>query len=376
MNWSFWEYETFFNKIDVAVVGSGLVGLNAALSLKLQQPKLNVLVLERGILPSGASTKNAGFACFGSPSELLDDLGRGSEEKVFALVEKRWKGLRRLRRILGDKAIAYEGFGGFEVFTDNELYGACEENIDLLNKNLRKVTGIPAVYRKADGAIKKFGLKGVGHIIENTAEGQIDTGKMMRALISKVQSKGITILNGFPVKEIRDTGSYAEIEAEDGFVFRCGKVLVATNGFAKQLLPSYPVQPARAQVLITSPLKSLKLKGTFHMDRGYYYFRNVGRRVLLGGGRNLDFEGEETFEAGLTERIQKSLEELLATVILPGEKFEIERRWSGIMGLGGEKSYIAKAASKNVFVAVRMGGMGVAIGSLVGEEAAGLVLNS
>jgi glycine/D-amino acid oxidase-like deaminating enzyme len=142
------------------------------------------------------------------------------------------------------------------------------------------------------------------------------------------------------------------------------------------LLPELQVEPARAQVLITSPLERLPFQGCFHYDRGYYYFRDVGDRVLFGGGRNLNFEGEHTAEFGLTDQIQNHLDQLLRDMILPGQKFSVEQRWSGIMGLGPKKSTIIKNISTNVVCAVRMGGMGVAIGTLVGEEAAALVLHS
>jgi hypothetical protein len=45
------------------------------------------------MLPHGASTKNAGFACFGSISEIIDDL-KSHSEGGFQLVTKRWEGLR------------------------------------------------------------------------------------------------------------------------------------------------------------------------------------------------------------------------------------------------------------------------------------------
>jgi len=133
------------------------------------------------------------------------------------------------------------------------------------------------------------------------------------------------------------------------------------------------VQPARAQVLITKPIANLALKGTFHLDKGYYYFRNINDRILFGGGRNLDFEGETTTSHETTNLIQNSLEEILKTVILPHNNFEIEHRWSGTMGIGNQKNPIVKQLSNHVFCGVRMGGMGVAIGSLIGQELADLV---
>ena len=97
---------------------------------------------------------------------------------------------------------------------------------------------------------------------------------------------------------------------------------------------------------------------------------------MFGGGRNLDFKTEETKEFGLTVLVQNKLGELLKNIILPYTKYSVDMRWSGIMGIGPQKKSIVKAVSKNVFCAVRMGGMGIAIGSLVGEEVAEMVGDS
>jgi glycine/D-amino acid oxidase-like deaminating enzyme len=109
------------------------------------------------------------------------------------------------------------------------------------------------------------------------------------------------------------------------------------------------------------------------MDEGYYYFRNIDSRILLGGGRNLDFKGEETSTFGETALIQDKLEELMWTHILPNTPFEIDLRWSGIMGMGNQKKPIIKQLANNVYCGLRLGGMGIAIGSSVGKELANLV---
>ena len=94
---------------------------------------------------------------------------------------------------------------------------------------------------------------------------------------------------------------------------------------------------------------------------------------MFGGGRNLDFNEETTSEFGQTVLIQKKLEELLKTTILPETEFEIEHRWSGIMGVGNQKKAIVKQISNHVYCGVRLGGMGVAIGSCIGNELSNLV---
>jgi gamma-glutamylputrescine oxidase len=360
----------------VLIVGSGIVGLNAALHLKTKAPGLKVVVAERGLLPTGASTRNAGFACFGSPSELLDDLSHHSEQDVFALVERRWKGLQRLRQNLGDSAIDFYRWGGYELFETSQepLYQECVEKLPYLNKQLQQVIGEREIYRLADHKISDFGFGHVQHLLESTAEGQIDTGKMIIALTRKVQALGVLVLNGLEVQSLQEESQGITALTKQGIALTAKAALVATNGFARQLLPELQVVPARAQVLITKPIPNLRIKGTFHYDKGFYYFRNIGDRVLFGGGRNLDFKTEETTEMGLTELVQHKLDALLQEVILPGTPYEVEQRWSGIMGVGPEKTTIVQAVSEHLCCAVRMGGMGVAIGSLVGEEGAELVL--
>ncbi|MFN5222684.1 MAG: NAD(P)/FAD-dependent oxidoreductase, partial [Bacteroidota bacterium] len=180
-------------------------------------------------------------------------------------------------------------------------------------------------------------------------------------------------LNGIDIESLEDYPNHTEVVCKEGLRIQAKKTLLATNGFAKNLIPELEVEPARAQVLITSPIEKLSFKGIFHYDLGYYYFRNIGNRILFGGGRNMDFGTEHTTTFGLTDIIQNRLDELLRTVIIPNTPYEVDMRWSGIMGMGGSKSPIIKKTGQNTYCAVRMGGMGIAIGALVGEEAAKMV---
>ena len=370
MNFSFWEQDSWFNNIDFTIVGSGITGLNCAWELQKRFPGSKVVVLERGLLPNGASTKNAGFACFGSLSEILDDLNSDSEEEVVELVKKRVRGLQLLRKNLGDHELDYQSYGGYELFTleDAELLEHCLSKLSEINRLLNHIFE-EDVFEVRDN---KFGFKNIqDKLIYSKYEGQIHTGAMMTNLLKKVQASGVRILNRVNVQNFSDGHNKVRISTEE-FDFFTGKLLIATNGFASQF-GLEDVKPARAQVLVTKPIEGLQLKGTFHLDKGFYYFRNVGNRILFGGGRNLDFRTEETTELALTERVQNRLEELLITTVLPGVDFEVERRWSGIMGVGNQKKPIVKQISENVYGGVRLGGMGVAIGSLIGKELADLI---
>jgi len=369
MNLSYWEHTSWFTNIDFAIIGSGIVGLSCALELRELHPEAKIVVFEKGMLPSGASTKNAGFACFGSMSEILQDLTTHTESEVVALISERLKGLSTLRAALTDQRIAYRQLGGYELFpeTDSAVFDRCVKNLDLINELLYPIFNAN-VFSLVD---TPFGFEKVASkAIFNKFEGQLDTGKMMTALLEKATSKGILILNNAPVKAISQEGTLP-VFTIDSLPVEAKNICIATNGFARELLQE-DVTPARAQVLITKPIKNLAIKGTFHLDCGYYYFRNIDDRILFGGARNLDFEAENTSQTGLTPIIQNRLEQLLKSTILPQTPFEIDTRWSGIMGVGSQKKPIIKQIHPNVYCGVRLGGMGVAIGSSIGKELAAL----
>jgi gamma-glutamylputrescine oxidase len=373
---SYWERETFLKGIDVAVIGSGIVGLAAAIHLKTRAPKRRVVVFERGALPIGASTRNAGFACFGSMTELIDDLVHMREDEVLATVEKRVRGLERLRALTGDDALDFQMQGGYEMFTEAEalVFQDCRERIPEFNQKIGAITGHAETYKIVDERLPRFGFRGVQHLIVNQREGQVHTGKMMRALLNLAREKGVEVLNGIDIRHLESGAQGVDLETEFGWALRVPQVLVAVNGFAKRLLPRAEVRPARNQVLITQPIPGLRAAGCFHYDRGYFYFRNIDGRILLGGGRHLDPETENTDRFDANERIRKALSELLNTVICPDQRVEIDAWWTGILGLGPVKKPIVELVAPNVAVAVRMSGMGVAIGTLVGQEGAELLL--
>jgi gamma-glutamylputrescine oxidase len=374
-NYSYWEQTQFVNNADVIIIGSGIVGLSAALHLKKQQPGIKVLVLERGFLPAGASTKNAGFACFGTISEQMAYLKRSSEEDVLRMVDYKWRGLQRLRQNLGDEAIDFQQPGGYELFRNDEEQQANEfiEQLTYFNNLLKQAIGKPDIYAVADAKIAGFGFAGVSKMIVNRYEGQLNTGKMMRALLQKVYNTGAIVLNNCDVNGIKYGDQYIQLTTTQGN-FKTGKVIVATNAFASQLFPDLQVVPGRGQVLVTKPIPKLKLNGTYHFNEGYYYFRNIDNRVLFGGGRNINFKSEETFNLGNTDQIKQQLTTYLNELILPGQNAEIDYWWSGIMGFGEDINPIVKQIQPKVYCAVRCNGMGVAMGSLVGEEVAELAM--
>src|SRR5690606_15221990 len=227
MTFSFWENKNWFTNIDYIIVGSGIVGLHTALTLREYYPKSKILILEKGILPQGASTKNAGFACFGSLSEILSDLENTSETEVLNLIKKRWKGLQLLRQRLGDAAIDYQNYGGYELFFDSntDMYKKCLDRINLVNQMLRSVFNSDVFELKNN----TLGFKNCkSKLIFNSLEGQIDTGNMMQALLKEAYKNDILILNHQEVLHFEDSGNEVKIQTNH-LSLTTKKIFFATN---------------------------------------------------------------------------------------------------------------------------------------------------
>jgi glycine/D-amino acid oxidase-like deaminating enzyme len=366
---SYWERKTYFEEVDFLIIGAGIVGFSTAIELKKKYPDAKILILERGYLPSGASSKNAGFACFGSVTELLDDLTKMDESNVWDTVANRWNGLQNLKQLIGNENLELESNGSWDLIMPDEINSISEINSKLpyLNAKIEEITGAKNVYQEDRNCALTFGFNGLQTSYFNRLEGQINTGRMITRFHQLAIENGILCLFGISVEALQSNLYNVGLQTSVGYM-KARNVLICTNGFAQQFLPNRDINPARAQILVTTPIENLKVKGTFHYQQGYYYFRNVDDRILLGGGRNLDFMGETTTELETTSQITEALTDLLKNVILPNQQFSIEYNWSGIMGVGQTKAPIIEKIDERIAVGVRLGGMGVAIGSLVGKE--------
>lgn len=363
---SYWERSSLLH-YDIIIVGAGIVGLNTAINLRELYPHKRIAIFERGILPTGASTRNAGFACFGSVSELIDDQAHATEAEIYSLFQKRKNGIHLLRQRIGDHRLQYKAEGSHELLTEAEL--PLLDHIAYFNTLLKDLDERP-IFSHAHHIISDYGFS-PSHFhtaIAAHTEGSIDTGSMMRHLHQLALEKNIVIMTGMQVTHFEAAPTHCLLHVLDpihhtDIAFRCDQVAFCTNAFSKHFFPELDITPGRGQVLITHPIPQLRPKGIFHFDKGYYYFRVIHDRILFGGGRNLDFSGENTSDIALNPAILATLTQYLQEAIVPDLDISIDMQWAGIMAFGATKLPILHRHSDRVFGAFRLGGMGVALGA-------------
>lgn len=371
MNYSYWEREYFLGTIDYLVVGMGLTGLQTAILIKEKEPKARVVVIDRFAWSLGASTRNAGFACFANLSEIVYDLQNDTPENVYSLIVQRYNGLLKLRSKFGDQNIGYEEKGSIEIFTNTNkanLY-ECIDSIQAVNSILYREMGLDNVFTYSS----KVHLPGMIGGISNGFEGQLNTGKLYSTICNYAQLIGIKLWGGLEVEQWQTTNGSIKISTKQESTLDAKNLILCTNAFTTSQLET-DIKPARGQVLLTKPVAKLPCEGLHFFDKGYYYWRDIDNRILLGGARNKDIVGETSYNLELTDPIQNELKRFLNEHIF-GQEIEVEYQWSGIMAMGTSKhkTPIIRTIEPNIIHAARLGGMGVALSANVAEEVVSLL---
>lgn len=371
---SIWQKQSFYFHTDVLIIGGGLTGLITAIYLKQKQPHLKVRVLEKGLYPSGASAKNAGFACYGSVSEILDDISSEGEDKAITRVENRFLGLQKLLKLTSSQDIGLENNGGRELFTlqEKEMQEECFDELSHVNQLVSPILGANGFTIVQDTT----GMKVLDKQIFTAKESALHSGKLLRALLKTARELDVELNFSCEVIHYNKSSSSWTVSTKNGD-FTCDKLVLATNGFTKQF-EKLDIQPGRGQLILTEPIKGFDWNGNFHLHQGYFYFRNLQGRLLIGGGRHLDKDNENTTSQNTSDFIQGKLENLIDEYLLPGLKPKIEMRWAGTMAFGpnNEKETIVNHQGNGLFIGARFGGMGVALSSYEADKLSNLIINS
>jgi glycine/D-amino acid oxidase-like deaminating enzyme len=369
---SYWE-KYFYTNYDLVIIGSGIVGLSSAIYVQKAHPNWKILVAERSTTPYGASTRNAGFACFGSISEMASDIEHHSEQELVELIRNRVEGLELLKNNVPPSKMDFLPLGGYEIFLKEEAskFTNYSKALDYYNDICYRATGREDTFVEIN---LPFAFDAYHKCFYNQYEGQLNPAKMIHNLSKKAVSMGVQIVYGKELVEYLEKDRNVHLHFTDESHLIADRLLLATNAFTNSLIENLDITPQRNQVLVTEEIPSLRLKGTFHYNEGFVYFRNVDNRILLGGFRDKESAQEQTEEFGLTDDIQQHLENFLYNVLQVDKEVKVEHRWSGILATGQKKEPINQRLSDSVYCAVRLGGMGVAIGTKAGKDISELIV--
>lgn len=366
---SFWEKNNPSLKTDICIVGGGFTAVWTAFFLSKNNSDLTITIIDSMVASRAASTRNAGFLCYGSPSEILADIESMGEEDAINLLSQRVKGLELIKQYVPDveAEITYQGGKEFFPSSLDSLWKNTAPKLDYLNYLIESQTGFrPYSIGNVGESFRR------GNCIDIRGEGAVNPAALLHFLNRKIKQRGVQVIDGTKITAFDETLEGVNLQTESGIVYQAKKVLMATNAFTADLIPDLPeIRPARNVVCILKPSVSLDLAACYHTNEGYIYYRKAGDYLLIGGGRN--WFKEEEFTSSLEVRqevVEKLVDFAKSELFHPKFKFETFMSWSGTMGVGSKKSPVFQWVGKKVLIAARLSGMGVALCPLLGRKAA------
>ena len=185
----------------------------------------------------------------------------------------------------------------------------------------------------------------------------------MRRFAGRVADAGV---------EIREHEHVASLEG-----LEADAVVVATDGYPSGLLGELDelVQPMRGQVVVTEPLVEQLYGRPHYARRGFDYWQQLpDGRLVIGGCRDTDLEGESTSDEATTPEVQAALEELIRELV--GARPAITHRWSGIFGMSPDELPLVGAVPgrDGVWVSRGYSGHGNVLGLACGDLVAKAIL--
>ena len=335
---------------DVVVIGAGVTGCSCALTLA--EGGLRVRVHEARRVASGASGRNGGFGLRGGAMSYARARERFGPETAKSFWRMTERYLDRMEQLAGD---AFRRVGSLRLADDEELADLRAE-YEALREDGLDVEWIEQLDPPLDRMYRAA--------IRHPRDGSLQPARWVRRLAARAAAAGAEIVEESRVE------SLDEIDADH--------VVIATDGYTQGLVPELDeaIRPVRGQVIATEPLGRMLFDCPHYARRGFDYWQQTpDTRLVLGGRRDENLEGEFTNEEIVTETIQQSLEEFAEDLI--GLPPTVAYRWAGIFGATeDELPLVGPVPGRDgVWVAAGYSGhgnvLGLACGDLVGEAVLG-----
>lgn len=352
---------------DVAVVGGGLAGLSAALSL-VERGHKDVAVVEANRVGWGASGRNGGFVGPGFAGGMNDVIRRVGRDRALELYNLTRDAVRLVRSRIDRYRIPCDPVdtGAIEAWWINDSEGTkrdCDELNQVLGGNWEfwpreKLREALVTRRYYDGIHRQGGFH--FHCLNYA-----------RGVARAIEAGGSRIFEATPARAIEPDGSGWIVRTEKGQV-RARRVVIACGGYIRGLHPamSAAIQPIATYVIATEPLGD-RLKEVIRGDWmitdsrfDFDYYRPMrDTRILFGAG--IGIWGENP--PGLRERMRRRL----LAVYPQLADVKIETAWGGTMGYPVHKMPMTGEVAPGLWYTLGYGGHGMGTTAMTGELVAG-----
>lgn len=313
--------------VDVAIVGSGYTGLNAA--LETVRGGRSTLVLDAESPGWGCSTRNGGQISTSIKPTLEKLTARFGEQRARAIRKEGETALDWIETRLTQEAIEcdFRRNGRYQAAHTPKHYEELTRDAEKISKfeNIESYAIPRQDQRQELGSDVYFG----GVVFPRHAS--LDPAKYHRGLLESAINSGVHITGNCAVQSIEKQSDGFLLSTPKGDV-KARNVILATNGYTSGLTPwqQRRVIPIGSYVIATEPLPTELMDTLFPKNRNasdtckvvYYYRPSPDRTRIIFGGRVSASETDPSISA-------PKLYAHMCRVFPQLDGYQISHSWSG-----------------------------------------------
>jgi len=353
---------------DVAIIGGGFTGLQAAYNLA--RAGISVTLIEAHRFGDGASGRNGGQFGTGQrawPDELEGKIGFERSKALFDLAENAKHYVLDFAR---DNQIDMEFQPGQLNVSHKRAYEKSYR--DSVEAMVGRYDYEQISFMEKDETADRLGSSHYHCGVRDTGTGHIHPLKLLVGLARVANAAGADIFEMTPAKSIRQSGGKTLIETPAGTI-TAGRVLIATNAYIGNLEPvtAAHIMPIGSFIAATAPLDDFPHVipgGEAVADSRFVvrYFRKSRDNRLLFGGREVYSSRNP---ADTANAIRKQIVETYPAL----KDVEITHAWGGNVGITMPRQPFVREVMPGVTSIGGYSGHGVMLSNYCGKLYADMV---
>ena len=365
-------------RFDVAVIGAGFTGLNAA--RKLARQGVSVAVLEAAHVGAGGSGRNGGHLNNGVAhgyAEAKAHLGAGRAEALYRAYDR---SIDMIEAVIAEEGIAcdFRRAGKLKLASKPSHVAGLRANQALVAREVD-----PGAAWLEPGALAgELGSQAFHGAALYPKSAMMHMGKYLTGLADSATRHGARVWENTPVTGRTKTRDGWELRTPRG-TLQAGRVIAATGAYSAQV-PGAPLGHFRKRmiamgsfIIATRPLTGAEVAATMPGNRTCVTSLNIGNYFRLSPDNRLIFGGRARFSAVSDQRSDRKsgavLRAAMEGVFPQLSGVGIDYCWGGLVGLTADRFPRAGEADGMIY-GMGYSGHGAQFSTLLGQVLADLAM--
>lgn len=364
--------------VDVAVIGAGFTGLNAA--LKLAKAGVPVAVLEARDVGAGGSGRNGGHLNNGVAHGYAEAKAHLGPERAKALYHAYDRSIDMIEALIEEEQIAcdFRRAGKLKLASKASHVDGLRANFELVHREVDPESRWldPAALRGEIGSDAFHGATLFGK------SAMMHMGRYVNGLAGAAARHGAQIWQDAPVTARRRVGTGWELTTPRGRL-RAARVIAATGAYSGSV-PGAPLAYLRRRlisvgsfIIATRPLTEGEAQEVMPGNRTCVTSLNIGNYFRLSPDRRLIFGGRARFSAASDQRSDAKsgaiLKAGLAEIFPALSGIQIDYCWGGLVGMTKDR-YPRAGEADGLLYGTGYSGHGAQMSTLIGQALADMAM--